>query len=421
MPTLRNSSEVTAIHQMNSTPSTKAQSAPPLTIQRQVVLNGRRNNQCWFSPATAAVPTASGMQIVINVHQLTGNDCGPMHTIVSRDMGRSWCPPFESQNQLKIPLEDDIFESVHTPGLMHLRKSGRTLAFSSTVFTRDRNINPLFKTEWFVSEKAAQIAGAFAWWDPNQGDFTPSRKFDVPQIRARGNSPLIFGLNQCCELADGSILMPLGEYRPDKTASVGTMRLSIDGDELTIDHVGPMIGDKFYEPSIVEYGGRYYMTIRSERRDGRMYRAVSRDGLEWTNLDVWSWDDGSPVQTANTQQHWMKLGDALYLVYTRKSELNNGVYRFRAPLFMARVDPAGPCLIRESEQIVFEEKGARMGNFSICRISENESWIVTGEWLQQMIPGYRPDQVGFTDSGDDPSPYNRLVYRGDLLLARIRI
>lgn len=375
------------------------------------------------------------MQIVINVHQLTGNDHGPMHTIVSNDMGRRWCPPFESQNQLKIPLEDDIFESVHTPGLMHLRKSGRTLAFSGTVFTRDRNINPLFKTEWFVTERAMQTGGTFAWWDRDQGDFTPSRKFDVPQLRKapsptllrstgggrEGSCPLIFGLNQCCELADGSILMPLGEYRPDKTASVGTMLLGIDGESLVVRRVGTMIGDKFYEPSIVAFEGRYFMTIRSERRDGRMYRAVSRDGLEWTDLEAWCWDDGSPVETANTQQHWMTLGGSLYLVYTRKSELNNGVFRFRAPLYMAQVDPAGPRLIRGSEQIVFPEKGARMGNFSICSISENEAWIVTGEWLQQMVPGYRPDQVGYVDSGDDPSPYNRLVYRGDLLLAKVSV
>jgi hypothetical protein len=360
------------------------------------------------------------MQVVINVHQLSGNDYGPIHTIVSTDLGQTWCPPFESQNLYKIPLAEDVFESVHSFGMMHMRNSRRAFGFGGTVFTRDRNINPIFKTEWFVREKAMDNAGALAMWDAQRRDFKPWKKFDVPQIRAHGNCPLMFGLNQCCELIDGSILMPVGEYVGNRDASVGTMVATIEGESLGVERVGTMFGDQFFEPSIVQFDGRYFMTIRSERRDSRMYRAVSRDGLEWTDLDAWSWDDGSPVETANTQQHWMQLGESLYLVYTRKSELNNGVYRHRAPLFMAKVDPATLHLRRSTEQIVFPEKGARMGNFSTCRISDDESWIVTGEWLQQMVPGYRPEQVGFIDSGDDPSPYNRLVYRGDLLLARVR-
>ncbi|MCC6423938.1 MAG: exo-alpha-sialidase [Phycisphaerales bacterium] len=391
------------------------------TIQRQVLLQGRRNNQCWFSPTIVAIPSSGGLRVVVTVHQLSGNDYGPLHTIVSGDMGRSWCSPFQSQNLFKIPLEDDVFESVHSFGMMHHRKTGRTFGYGGTVFTRDRNINPLFKTEWFVREYAMKLSGAFAWWDDARGDFEPWKKFDAPQIRTSEKYAHVFGMDQCCERADGSILMPMTEARADRSCGVGTMIVELGSGSPVVTKVGGVFGEKFAEPSIVEFDGRYLMTIRSEARDGRMYRAASRDGLQWTDLAAWSWDDGSPVETANTQQHWMRLGGALYLVYTRKSELNNGVFRFRAPLYMAQVDPNRMQLIRSTEQIVFEEKGARMGNFSICSISENEAWIVTGEWLQQMVAGYGPERVGFVDCGDDPSPYNRLIYRGDLLLAKIRV
>lgn len=412
------------MHQMKSTPSNKTQSAPLPTIERQVVLNGRRNNQCWFSPSIAAIPTQAGMQVVINAHQLTGNDCGPMHTIVSEDMGQSWSPPFESQAFHKIPMEDDVFETVHTIGLLHHRKSGRTFTFGGTHFIRDNTLNtrdPRFKNEWFLLDKDMESANAVAFWDQRKRDYTPWRRLEVPQFRQAGQCPWFFGLNQCCEMADGSILMPLSAGRADKTASVTTIKLQIDGDQVKVTQAGSQIGHKLYEPSIVEFEDRFHLTIRSEQRDGRMYHSTSTDGLTWSEPIAWQWDDGMPVETANTQQHWMKLGGVLYLVYTRKSELNNGVFRYRAPLYMAQVRVTDrPRLVRESEQIVFPEKGARMGNFSVCSISEEESWIVTGEWLQQWIEGYRPDQFAWVDSGDDPHRYNRLIYRGDLLLAKVR-
>ncbi len=458
------------MHQMNSTPSTHEPSAPPASIERRVLLQGRRDNQCWFSPSIAAIPTPAGMQVVINVHQLTGNDNGPMHTIytvipssnqpadgeslraasvsdrtpanvsvayaspsnipvanasgsyVSGACTCVWCPPFESQAFYKIPLEDDVFEVIHTTGLFHHRQSGRILAHGGTHFVRDQNLNPRYKTEWFLLDKSQDSSGVLSFWDSTRHDFTPWRRLEAPQLRQTGQFPYFFGLNQCCELENGSILMPLGVGRADKTAAVTTAMVQVDGDDVRIERIGTQIGHKLYEPSMVEFEGRFYLTIRSEQGDERMYHSSSSDGLTWGREIAWQWDDDSPVQTANTQQHWMKLGGALYLVYTRKSELNNGVFRYRAPLYMARVQVTDrPRLVRESEQIVFPEKGARMGNFSICSISENEAWIVTGEWMQQWIEGYRPDQFGWVDSGDDVHRYNRLIYRGDLLLAKVRV
>ena len=79
--------------------------------------------------------------------------------------------------------------------------------------------------------------------------------------------------------------------------------------------------------------------------------------------------------------------------------------RWRAPLYVARVDLQSLRLIRESEQVVLPIVGdgvhdadhvARMGNFHVTNVSERESWVTVGETLP--------------NDG----------WRGDTLLARIR-
>ena len=69
------------------------------------------------------------------------------------------------------------------------------------------------------------------------------------------------------------------------------MRLAFDGKTVTAVEVGDVAGEDtpggVCEPSMVAFGGRYVMTIRSEygvpenNHDGRMYHAVSDDGVNW--------------------------------------------------------------------------------------------------------------------------------------------
>jgi hypothetical protein len=167
------------------------------------------------------------------------------------------------------------------------------------------------------------------------------------------------------------------------------------------------------EPSMTCFQGSYYATIRN---DVQGYVTSGTDGLRYGDLRPWTFDDGTELGNYNTQQHWLTRPDALYLVYNRRSELNNGVVRSRAPLFMAQVDPDRLCVLRETERIVFPEKGARMGNFNVANVTDHESWILTGEWLQQLIPGYGQGMPFWVDGGDQ---YNRMQYIGDLLLARV--
>ena len=108
---------------------------------------------------------------------------------------------------------------------------------------------------------------------------------------------------------------------------------------------------------------------------------------------------------STTQQHWLTHSDGLFLVYTRKDKANTGVIRWRAPLYVARVDVRTRRLIRATERVVLPLMGdgvkdpnsvALMGNFNITNAGPDESWVTVGEWMP------------------------RKNARGDLLLARIR-
>jgi len=96
----------------------------------------------------------------------------------------------------------------------------------------------------------------------------------------------------------------------------------------------------------------------------------------------WNFDDGRDLGNYNTQQHWVTHSNGLFLVYTRRGANNDHVFRHRAPLFMAQVDPEKLCVIRETEQILVPERGARLGNFGVTDVSENETWVTVSEWMQ---------------------------------------
>ncbi|MGW8181192.1 MAG: sialidase family protein, partial [bacterium] len=134
------------------------------------------------------------------------------------------------------------------------------------------------------------------------------------------------------------------------------------------------------EPSLANFQGRFFMTIRAE--DGRGYVSASADGLSWLEQKPWSWDNGDHLSMSTTQQRWLTHSDGLFLVYTRKAEKNRNVMRWRAPIFLARVDTKRLCLIRRSEQVVLPLVGdginnakhvARMGNFHVVNASAHES------------------------------------------------
>jgi len=139
----------------------------------------------------------------------------------------------------------------------------------------------------------------------------------------------------------------------------------------------------FMEPSLAKLNDKYYITLRTD--EDAMF-ATSDNGLVFNKPKHWCFDDGSLIGSQNTMQRWIRYKDALYLAYTRKTPHNNHIFRNRAPIFMARFDEERECLIRDSEVIIVPEMGARLGNFNVTDVSENEFWVVTAEWMQTVPP-----------------------------------
>jgi hypothetical protein len=130
------------------------------------------------------------------------------------------------------------------------------------------------------------------------------------------------------------------------------------------------------EPSIVFFGGRYFLTMRNDLRG---YVSVSDDGLHFAPMKAWTFDDGEELGSYNTQQHWLAHSAGLFLVYTRRGANNDHIIRHRAPLFMAQVNPQTLQVIRRTERIVIPERGGEFGNFGAAAINANESWITVSE------------------------------------------
>ena len=391
-------------------------------ITVEVVLRGRQNNQCWFSPALAVVPAGGPdrqPEVFIGVSQLVGNDMGTPHWVRTSDLGAHWTPPMESQNLLGVPREDHFFEKPHV-NLFYHRHAGRLLGLGSTHFSRDEGTHTSFKMAKIDSARECRLPNRMIMteWEFARNDFVPWWTVSLPEELARWHR-VIWPRAQF-EFPDGSVLAPfyLRETAADPFTAVAVMHADITDDGFVCREIGNLLRVDtergLAEPSVVQFGDRFFLTIRHNER---AFIATSDDGLHYGEPAPWLFDDGTELGNFNTQQHWLAHDDSLFLLYNRRSELNNGVFRCRAPLYIARVDPENLCVIRESEQIVFPEKGARMGNFDVANVTENQAWVVTGEWLEGNVAGMKEGDRFYVPNS--PS-MNRIQYLGDLLLARIR-
>jgi hypothetical protein len=63
--------------------------------------------------------------------------------------------------------------------------------------------------------------------------------------------------------------------------------------------------------------------------------------------------------------------------------------RNRAPIFLAQVDPARLCVIRQTEKPIIPERGVMLGNFGAAAVTANESWVTDAEYLLARQPHAR--------------------------------
>ncbi|WP_435015448.1 sialidase family protein [Tundrisphaera sp. TA3] len=364
---------------------------PIASIDRDVIVPGRRDGGTWFHPRPCLVPGVEGSHVLMTVQSISGSDVfGPVQWTISSDLGKTWSRPESipglGRNDLGSGRESgvcDVVPEFHPP-------TGTVLAIGHNVVYRDGVLEKPQPKRWPIYVVRSPEG---RWSDPK-----PLRWDDL-----RASMIYSCGCSQRLVLDDGDILVPLtfgADGREDR--SVTSARCGFDGRDLRIRTVGNTlelpIRRGLLEPSLARFQGRYFMTIRAE--DDRGYVSVSEDGLRWAPRQAWCWDDGSPLSLSTTQQHWLTHSDGLFLVYTRKTEANARVMRWRAPLFVAEVDPRTLRLVRASERVVVPLAGdpanqpdrvARMGNFHTLDVSPDESWVTVGE--ERPKDGWKGDTI----------------------------
>jgi lysophospholipase L1-like esterase len=364
----------------------------PFEVKLTSVTKGYDGKTCWVHPRAGAIPGKTP-SVVLTMQKLllTGSDIFyALNDTRSDDLGSTWSPIREHSDTLerrKEPNGIEICPSDFTPKFH--AKSGKLIGIGHNVRYRDNKVinDRQRETVWSVYDDQART------WTPWAALQMP----DEPNFFCAGA-----GCVQRFDLENGDILLPIYfKAEKDKFYRTTVLRCSFDGKTLKyLDHGTELAlesGRGVYEPSITRCAGKFYLTLRN---DTAGYVAVSDDGLHFGPIQPWKFDDGSELGNYNTQQHWVTHRDRLYLVYNRQGAHNDHVARHRAPLFMAEVDQKTLTVKRSTESILVPERGARLGNFAITEVSENETWVTVAEWMQTWAPNIiiQPDNAFGADN-----------------------
>lgn len=349
-------------------------------IEGEVVWSGRTGGTTWFHPRACMYPEGDGWNCLMTCQDITGSDVfGQVHWSVSADDGHTWTQPEAIASLGRHDGPDDLQEGVCDVVPEYHPQTGAVLAIGHNVYYKDGVLaRPSVQRHPVYSVRRNGAWGAahkLEWDDP------------------RATAMYTCGCAQRVTLENGEILIPLSFApmdRPDRM--VGSVRCRFDGETVAVLESGNelelAVGRGLLEPTLARFDGHYWMTIRAE--DERGYVSVSDDGLHWGEPTAWCWDDGEPLILSTTQQRWVSHSDGLFLVYTRRAEHNVNVMRWRSPLWIAQVDVASRCLIRDTEKTVLPLIGdgvngadhvARMGNFHTVNASPEETWVTVGETL----------------------------------------
>lgn len=351
----------------------------PYTVKLETVTSGYDGKTCWVHPRAGAIPGPTP-SVVMTMQKLllTGSDVFfALNEVRTDDLAKTWSPitPHEKTLGRHTRADGVIVAACDFTPKWHA-KSGKLLGTGHTVHYQNDKVmhNQQRATSYSVYDEKARTWSAWT-------------ALEMPKEAKFFNSGA--GCVQRYDLENGDILLPVyfkGEG--DKYYSVTVLRCRFDGTTLKVVEQGNDVklesGRGVYEPSLIRYQGKFYLTLRN---DTAAYVTTSDDGLNYGPIKAWQFDDGSELGNYNTQQHWVSHPNhGLYLVYNRKGLNNEHIVRHRAPLVMAKVNPETLQVIRATECILVPERGVRLGNFAITEVSENETWVTVAEWMQNTAP-----------------------------------
>ena len=360
-----------------------------MNIENQIIRDGYDRKTCWVHPRCGIIPAQNGSSPVgvmtMWKTRLTGNDTfSETSDLRTEDGGKTWDGPTPQKNLWRRPLSEGWDEGACDWTPRWHAASGKLINIGhSVVYHND---------EVALSERKT----VYSVYDPTSRIWSSFKKLAFPESLREKFYNEGAGCVQSVELGNGQLLIPTyfaidspGGDPFERDYAVTVLRCSFDGETLRyIDHGDELrapadSGRGFSEPSICEVNGRFYLTLRN---DNSACVAVGDDGLHFSPPKNWCWDDGGELGSYNTQQHFLVHEGGLHLVYTRRGADNDHVFRHRAPLFIAEVNQESLRIVRDSEQILAPNRGARLGNFGVTKYGENEYWITVAEWMQAAGP-----------------------------------
>ncbi|KAA5542168.1 hypothetical protein FYK55_15280 [Roseiconus nitratireducens] len=367
------------------------------TIDRTVAHQGFDGQKCWVHARAGAIPpgmpgnATETPRVILTMQKLllTGSDVFyALHQTRSDDGGNTWSDPVQLDPFVRQTFSgkgNPPTGASIAPDLLQPGDQTTVCDFTPKWHAASQRLLGTGQTVWYRDNHVMKVRPrgvAYSVYEPGRErwrDWKTLELPDEPKFRSAGS-----GSVQRVDLLGGDVLLPIYFKRPESTQySVTVCRCRFDGRDLYYLRHGTELSVPvkrgLYEPSLTHFRGRYYLTMRN---DDHGYVSVSDDGLHFDPPRRWTFDDGSDLGNYNTQQHWVTHRDGLYLVYTRRGADNDHVFRHRAPLFMARVDPDTLQVRRSTEQVLVPERGARLGNFGVVDVSPEETWVTVTEWMQ---------------------------------------
>lgn len=338
-------------------------------------------DMCYVHPRAGILPgQGTGglpeVAMTMTTLDLAGSDVFKgMYGLHTSDLGKTWSP-VEKQEMMSPRYEtiDGIRRPVAASDFWpkYHRSSKELLGIGHTV---------VYTPDWKVANPRPRHT-SYATYDVVSNQWRKWKKLEMPDPEKFHNAGA--GSVQRYDLENGDIFLPVYFSPPASSSQVTVIRCGFDGEILSYIEHGNELSIKddtrgLHEPSMTYYKGKYFLAMRNDKTS---FVTSSKDGLQYEPYRKWTFDDGSDLGTYNTQQHWVTHSKGLFLVYTRRGADNDHVFRHRAPLFMAEVDPDKLQVIRETERIIVPERGARLGNFGVTDVSPEETWVTVSEWMQ---------------------------------------
>ncbi len=356
-----------------------AAETPGYDIQLDTINSGYDGETCWVHPRAGTIPGQRPV-VVLTMQKLllAGSDVFyALNEMRTDDLGDTWSGPAQHATLGRKQEADGLVSVICDFTPVWHAKTGKLLGTGHVA---------RYKNNRLAGDYERQTA--YSVYDQKARTWAPWQTVKMPDEDRFYSSGA--GCTQRLDLPNGDILLPIYcKAKGEKCAASTVMRCRFDGQTLSyVEHGSEMSIDiprGLGEPSLARFKHRFYLTLRNDKAG---YITSGTDGLHFDKPRQWTFDDGQELGNYNTQQHWVTHNDGLFLVYTRRGVKNDHVFRHRAPLLMAQVDTERLCVLRNTERILIPERGARLGNFAVTKVSDRETWVTVAEWMQRKGPDY---------------------------------